>query len=209
MRNDRGPISGLKSHVFATLAVMVLVGGCTTAESIAAGSPSTAPVASIAATPTASPSPSPSAAAGEVLEADHVFGASVPGYAFVELPRSIEREARRQFQASAGVDETEAELDLRSLTRDGTGMGLVLVVALSPEFAALPGTDRDFAVGMGESAGSEPEEIELGARTGYVVTSDEQTIAVAWQDHNLLIAVFAERRGQAIEAARAIVEATG
>src|SRR5918998_1347011 len=116
MLDGRGPISRLKSQLLPTIAVMVLIAGCTTAESAAPDTPSTAPVVSIAATtPTASPSPSPSAAAGEVPEADHVFGASVPGYAFVELPRSIEREARRQFQASAGVDETEAELDLRSL----------------------------------------------------------------------------------------------
>jgi hypothetical protein len=100
------------------------------------------------------------------------------------------------------------QLDLRSLTKGGTGTGLVLVVTLSPEYAALPGTERGFAVGMAESAGSKPDEIELGATSGYLVDSGEQTI-VAWQDHNLLLAVFAEQRGPAIEAARAIVEATG
>jgi hypothetical protein len=44
---------------------------------------------------------------------------------------------------SPGTDhEGEVELDLRSLTKGGTGTILVLVVTLSPEFAALPGTDR-------------------------------------------------------------------
>jgi hypothetical protein len=100
------------------------------------------------------------------------------------------------------------ELDLRSLTKGGTGTILVLVVTLSPEFAALPGTDRGFAVGIAKSAGDEPDEIELGAIRGYVVDNDEQTI-VAWQAHNLLVAVFAEQRAPAVDAARAIVEATG
>jgi hypothetical protein len=142
------------------------------------------------------------------LDTDHVFGATVPGYEWVRLPRPVERQARRQFEASAGVGTEDAVFDLRSLTKGGTANSLVLVVALSPEYAAIPGTDEGFAVGMAEEAGTEPEEIALGGTTAFVVDGGEQQI-VAWQDHNLLIAVFAERRAAAVSAARAVIEAVG
>jgi hypothetical protein len=165
--------------------ILALVAGCASNES-------TAPA---------------SAADAASLDADHIFGAAVSGYAFVKLPKSLEREARRQFEASAGLDEDEAELDLRSLTKGGTGTSVVLVVTLSPEYAALPGTEKGFAVGMAKSAGTEPDKIAIGSADGYAVDNGAQTI-VAWQDQNLLVAVFAERRAAAVDAARAIVEAT-
>jgi hypothetical protein len=128
--------------------------------------------------------------------------------AFVELPRSVERQARRQFAASAGLDEDEARLDLRSLTRDGSGESIVLVVTLSPEYAALPGIEEGFVTGMAGSAGTDPEQVDLGAVEGFLIDTDQQRV-VAWKEQNLLVAVFAERRAAAIDAASAIVEATG
>jgi hypothetical protein len=162
------------------------------------------PVAS-AESESASATASPTATA--VLDADHIFGADVEGYAFVELPKAVERQARRQFAASAGLDPADAKLDLRSLTRDGIGDSLVLVVTLSPEYGAIPGTAEGFVTGMAGSAGTEPEEVDLAGTDGYLVDSDEQQI-VAWQDHNLLLAVFSERRAPALDAARAIIVAT-
>jgi hypothetical protein len=188
----------------AIATVLALVAGCASEESLAPDASSIASSASSAPGQTASATASATAVA---LEADHIFGADVSGYAFVELPKSLERQARRQFEASAGVDEDEAELDLRSLTKGGSGTSVVLVVTLSPEYAALPGTERGFAVGMAESAGTRPDKIDLGATRGYVVASDGQTF-VAWQHHNLLVAVFADQRAPAIDAGRAIVEAT-
>jgi hypothetical protein len=193
------------THTPAIVMALALVAGCAAEEPTAPATSSTAQSASSAATQTASASTSATAAPS--LDADHIFGADVSGYAFVELPKSLERQARRQFEATAGIGEAGAKLDLRSLTRGGTGTGVVLVVTLSAEYAALPGTERGFAVGIAQSAGTEPDDIELGATDGYVVDNDGQTI-VAWQDHNLLIAVFAEQRASAIDAARAIVLAT-
>jgi hypothetical protein len=205
MFDGLGRIRRPVTRTLATVAVLALVAGCGSQES-------TAPDAS---TVTSSPSDSASQTASATasateptsLDADHIFGAAVEGYAFVELPKSVERQARRQFEASAGVDEDEAELDIRSMTKDGTGTSVVLVVTLSAEFAALPGTERGFAVGMAESAGTEPREIKLGGTSGYLVEGNQQAIT-AWQDHNLLVAVFAEQRAAAIAGARAIVAAT-
>jgi hypothetical protein len=192
------------------LVLALVVAGCTSDESTAADAStaalSSAPAASSAASETASATASPSAAAE--LDADHIFAATVDGYAFVELPRSVERQARRQFAASAGLDEDEAKLDLRSLTKDGSGESLVLVVTLSPEYAALPGVEEGFVTGMAGSAGTDPEEIDLGAVEGFLIDTDQQRV-VAWQEQNLLVAIFAERRAAAVNAARAIVEATG
>ena len=194
------------SIAFTIIMGAAALAACSSGEtSTPIASPSLAASAATSASETESPTASPTEVAA--LDADHIFGASVDGYAFVELPGSVEREARRQFEATAGLDPEEAELGLRSMTKDGAPNSLVLVVALSPEYAALPGTDRGFVQGMAGSAGTEPEEIELGATTAYVVDNGEQQI-VAWQDQNLLVAVFAERRATAIEAAGAIVEAT-
>jgi hypothetical protein len=193
-------------RTFGIVTVLALVAGCAADESTPPDASPTASSASSAASQTASASASATAAG--TLEADHIFSADVSGFAFVELPRTLERQARRQFESAAGLDEDEAKLDVRSLTVDGTGIGVVLVVTLSAEFAALPGTEEGFASGMAESAGVEPDEIDLGATEGYVVATAEQTIA-AWQDDNLLIAVIAEQRTSAIDAARAIVKATG
>lgn len=186
--------------IVAVVAFIASVAGCAAQES-------TTPSASASAPSSAASQAASASASATRLDADHIFGADVSGHAFVELPRSIEREARRQFEQSAGLDDEEARLDLRSLTNGGTGTGLVLVVELSPEYAALPGTAQGFAGGIAESAGVEADEIELGSTTGYVIDGEEQTI-VAWQDHNLLVAVFSERRRAALDAARAIVEAT-
>ena len=197
---------GRRPYWLAILMGAAVLAACSSGETSTPGaSPSLVASAPASADETESPTASPTEVAA--LDADHIFGASVDGYAFVELPGSVEREARRQFEATAGLDPEEAELGLRSLTKDGAPNSLVLVVALSPEYAALPGTDRGFVQGMAGSAGTEPEEIELGAATAYVVDNGEQQI-VAWQDQNLLVAVFAERRATAIEAAGAIVEAT-
>ncbi len=191
----------------AIIALAVVLAGCSTGDSDAsAASSSLPPPSPSAASETASPTASPTDTV--VLDADHIFSANVDRYGFVELPRTVERQARRQFEASAGLDSEDAKLDLRSLTKDGIGDSLVLVVTLSPEYGALPGSGEGFVRGMAGSAGSEPEEIALGGTTGYVVDNDEQQI-VAWQDHNLLVAVFSERRATAVAAARAIVEATG
>ena len=200
------PIRRRTARALAIITVLAVAAGCSSGESIAPDTASVAPAASSAASQPASASASPSEAAS--LEADHIFGATVPGYEFVELPRAVARQARRQFAASAGLDRDEAEFDLRSLTKGGTPDSLVLVVALSPEYAALPGTDEGFAGGIAESAGTEPDDVELGGTDGYLIDTGAQQI-VAWQDHNLLVAVFAENRRGALAAARAIVEATG
>ena len=192
------------------LAVVLAVAGCTSGESTVPDASTAASISAPAATSAASQSASATASPSEAseLDAEHIFGAAVDGYAFVELPRSVERQARRQFAASAGLDEDEAKLDLRSLTRDGSGESLVLVVTLSPEYAALPGIEEGFVSGMAGSAGTDPEPVDLGAVEGFLIDTDQQRV-VAWQEQNLLVAVFAERRAAAINAASAIVEATG
>ena len=192
------------------LAVVLAVAGCTSGESTVPDASTAASISAPAATSAASQSASATASPSEPseLDAEHIFGAAVDGYAFVELPRSVERQARRQFAASAGLDKDEARLDLRSLTRDGSGESLVLVVTLSPEYAALPGIEEGFVSGMAGSAGTDPEPVDLGAVEGFLIDTDQQRV-VAWQEQNLLVAVFAERRAAAINAASAIVEATG
>jgi hypothetical protein len=202
MATGMGRNRGRLVQALAFVTLLALGAGCASRESAA-------PDASFSASsaPSQAASATASSSAAEALDADHIFDAAVAGYEFVEVPRSLERQARRDFQASSGLEEGEAQLDLRSLTRDGAGTSLVLVVTLSPEYAALPGTERGFVSGMAESAGTQPEEIDLGATEGYVVANAEQTI-VAWQDGNLLVGVFADRRAPAVDASRAIAEAT-
>jgi hypothetical protein len=102
----------------------------------------------------------------------------------------------------------DAKVDLRSITKDGTGVGVLLVVTLSPEMMALPGTNaRSFAVGIAQSAGTDPKKVSLGAVDGYVIESGGQ-VFVAWQKENLMLALIGQQEDESVEAAQAVAEAT-
>jgi hypothetical protein len=182
------------------LGVLVAAAGCASPQATAPDSGSDLASTSAAPSPTATPA--------AALDADHIFSASVPGYAFVQVPKSLEQQARRRFASSSGMKRHDAQVDLQSITKDGEGMGVVLVVTLSPEFAALPGTDsKSFAVGIAESASSTPRKVDLGPIDGYIIDNEGQ-IFVAWQDENLLVALIGEGEAPSIAAARAVVDAT-
>jgi hypothetical protein len=191
---------GLRS-VLLIAAGLTLATGCTSDE--------TSPSALVSVSPGASASEAaPSASAEAALDADDVFDASVSGYEFVEVPNRLENQARRQFYASSGLARRDARIDLQSITKDDTGLGVVMVVALSPEMAALPGTTAEgFASGIAEEADTQPDEVNLGATTGYVINSGGQ-VFVAWQNENLLVALIGEDRGDSVAAAQAVAEAT-
>ena len=185
------------TRTLAIVMVITLAAGCSTRESTVAEGSSSSTASETA-----------SATAPTSLNANHILDADLERYALVDLPKSLERQARRQFAAAAGLDDDEAKLDVSSLTDGGVGIGVVLVVTLSPEYAALPGTEEGFARGMAQSAEVPPDEIDLGAGDGYLIDTPEQAI-VAWQDANLLVAVITEQRTIAIDAARKIVQAAG
>jgi hypothetical protein len=87
-----------------------------------------------------------------------------------------------------------------------TQFAAVVVVALEPELAVLPGTEQGFVVGLEQSAGVTSEVVPLGRIDGHVVEGEEQTV-VAWKDENLFVSVVAEDRASGVTAARAIAQA--
>ena len=188
----------------ALLLELAVAAGCSTGES-SSNDPTLAPSTSVSA---ATSEPTPSESADAALDADHIFDASVSGYEFVEVPKRLQNGARKQFYASSELSRRDAKVDLQSITKDGAGVGVLLVVTLSPEMTALPGTNaRGFAVGIAQSASTRPKEVNLGPTTGYVIDNDGQ-IFVAWQDENLLIALIGDDRADSVAAARAVAEST-
>jgi hypothetical protein len=166
---------------------LLVLAACTPS---AAGSPSA----------TASPTPAPPS-----LTAQKIFAVDVPGYVYVELPRRLQRQAAQQFRDSSGLQE-EAEFSIRSFVHGQTQFAAVVVVAVDPGLAALPGTEQGFVGGLEQSAGVAGEVVPLGRIDGHVVEGEEQTI-VAWKDENLYVSVVAEDRASSVTAARAIAQA--
>jgi hypothetical protein len=194
----------LLKPALALLLALIVAAGCSTAEP-SSNDPTVAPNTSASA---ATSEPTPSESADAALDADDIFDASVSGYEFVEVPKRLQNGARRQFYASSGLSRRDARVDLQSITKDDAGVGVLLVVTMSPEMTALPGTNaRGFAVGIAQSASTRPDKVNLGPTTGYVIDNDGQ-IFVAWQHENLLIALIGDDRADSVAAARAVAEAT-
>jgi hypothetical protein len=81
------------------------------------------------------------------------------GYGYEDVPPQVKAEARRGFAAAAGeVKGFEA----RSVTKGGAAANMtVLVLALDPRVAALPGATENFLTGVSQGAGARPRPITL------------------------------------------------
>jgi hypothetical protein len=90
------------------------------------------------------------------------------GYRYEDVPPQVKAEARRGFAAAAGeVKGFEA----RSVTKGGAAANMtVLVLALDPRVAALPGANENFLTGVSQGAGARPRPITLagGEQVAYL-----------------------------------------
>lgn len=194
----------------AILAAMAL-GGCATddeasgapSEQVSASqAPSVEASASESASESAEASPSEDAAA---TDPEAYFDDPPDGYELSELPREVERTARRQFEATPGIEQYVTEMEMRSVTPagDDEAIGLVMAIGLEPEVASLPGTERGFASGVA-GEGARPRRVEIAGETAYVVEAQQQVV-VNWQEEELMIAAFLPTREEALAVAEALM----
>ncbi len=91
------------------------------------------------------------------------------GYGYEDVPPQLKAEVGRQFAAAAS--EGVKGFDMRSVTKGGAAAEMeVIVAALDPRFASLPGAEEGFVTGVSESAGARPQLITLagGEQVEYI-----------------------------------------
>lgn len=91
------------------------------------------------------------------------------GYGYEAVPPQLKAASRRQVAAEGG--QAVKGFEMRSVTKGGTAADMVvLVVALDPRVAAMPGANQGFLRGVGQGAGAKPRLIRLagGEQVAYI-----------------------------------------
>ena len=186
------------------LAALVACG----APAATAPSPSPTPTRSPTPTPTPTPSPTPSPSPS-VAPAESYF---VDGpVTFVALPAALEA----QVLAGAQNDAVRAFVKstaVRTVTKNGEATGsFVMVMALEPAVAALPGMMDGFVGGIrGAAPGAfnNPETTTIGGRTVTVLFHSEQKLwYMMWLHKHFIVLEFAATRAAAEEVAGVLISA--
>lgn len=126
-----------------------------------------------------------------------------PGFSYRELtPEDLER-ARDAATADPAGEKRLLDFDARQLVRNGTVVGAVTVGELDAGPDDLESFKEGVLDGLAERAGTEPKEIDLGKRTGYLVPAPQGAF-VHFFDNNVVVSVFTSKAGTATEIAEAL-----
>ncbi len=79
----------------------------------------------------------------------------VAGYAFVELPPALLEELESELTADPEFNEVVEEVEARTITRNGEGVGIVMAMDMDDRYVALPGVEDGIIEEFAEGAASD------------------------------------------------------
>jgi hypothetical protein len=136
---------------------------------------------------------------------DRVFK-PIAGYAYVDLPDSVLREMRDQFESDPEFKEVVAETAARSVTRGGAGIGIVMAMRLDERYAALPGIEDGILDEFTESSASTRTVATAGDEV-TVSTDEEGTVFVVWVEGTLVLMIIGPEESTLIPVATSLITA--
>jgi len=166
------------------------------------------------ATPTVSSGPSSAATASasggtfSISPAAQAYLVPLAGYEYVDLPPSVEQQMAGGFASNPAVVSVIKGYAATSVTRDGEGEAVILVLDANESFTALPGSMDQFWTGVAGSSGA-------AVKTGAIAGKSVQTVdgaaskLVGWHDANLIVLVFGSDMSATQAVAEALIQAHG
>jgi hypothetical protein len=192
-------------RAFALLLCTALLGACAAATPSPSPTAEPTPSPTPSPTPTPEPSPSPSFSLTVSLDAETYLG-HVVGYEVVALPETLETAMVLGMTPSFTADPTTAAAiegyAARSMTADGTGVAVAIVLALDPSFAALPGIAEGMATGVAGASGAEPVPVTIAGHAAYEIGMADGSF-VFYLDHQFMVMVV----GTDLDALTAVADA--
>jgi hypothetical protein len=182
-----------KRRLHAAVAVLSLasfVGGCGGGDDDGDATPSTT---------AATAPPTTVADLGRVFQ-------PVAGYSFVELPDSVLREMRDQFESDPEFKEVVVETAARSVTRRGEGIGIAMAMRLDEKYAALPGIEEGILEEFTESSVTTRTLATAGDEV-TVSTDEEGTVFVVWVEGTLVLMIIGPEESTLIPVATSLITA--
>ncbi len=120
----------------------------------------------------------------------------VAGYGFVDVPADDLAQVRAEIAyADAEIGHAITGIAMRSITKGGKGVGFVVVTALTPSIAALPGVQDAFFDGFSGGA-TKARDITIGKTRARFAQGDGVT-GYAWQRFAGFVQVFTESSADA------------
>ena len=130
----------------------------------------------------------------------------IDGYKYVKVADEVENEARKGFESEPEGAKAIDSFAVRSMTKDGEGVAVVMTIAIKPEQAAVPGFKGDFVKGFAESTGK-LEPATLGDEDAHFATNIGGLKGFLWTKGTLVLIVMGQDRTQIEAAATALVDA--
>lgn len=159
-----------------------------------------APATTVATTPT-----SPPTTVSRTSDLASVFK-PVGGYEFVELPEAVLQDMESELTSDPEFNDVIEDIQARSVTKDGEGVGIVMAMALDEKYAALPGVEDGIIDEFAESAASTKKVTTAGEEV-TVATDEDGTTFVVWVNGSLVVMVIGSDEATLLPVATGLITA--
>jgi|GEM_PF-5125963 len=170
------------------LSLTAFVGGCGGGDDKEKASPTT-----VATTPPTTTAPGLAA----------VFK-PIAGYQFVELPDSVLQEMEADLTSDPQFSEVIEDFQAQSVTKNGEGVGIVMVMKLDDKYAALPGVEQGIIDEFSSTAAS-TRKVSTAGDDVTVATDADGTTYVVWVNGSLVVMVIGQDEGALLPVATSLI----